>query len=320
MPAPRDPGFTGVDWYSRPTEKLAGDLLGGAGARPLHAAAQETARLASAYGAAAVRLDRLLDRLDGALENGRPETRRTGPLPDYARWLARHAADLAEYAAKLASQAAAYGTAARAMPSVADAERLRTDRESTRAAAAAGGADPASAALVGAAADSERAEQQTHGQAATVMVGFERAAEPLRVPWEFTPAPKSAAARNEKKPKENGRGAGGTGAGRGTGGVGVPAAPLGAYAAATAPQRDQAGAPRASASAQSAGSGSRGFPMMPAGMMGAAAGAAGSRNAAQHDGGAVASEAADDLPDAFVVHTAPAVFGAHADALVGEEA
>ncbi|KXO96315.1 PPE domain-containing protein [Tsukamurella pseudospumae] len=314
---PRDPGFTGVEWYSRPTERLASELLGGAGAQPLTAAAQETARLASAYGAAAVQLDRLVVQLDGAVDTGRSDTeaRRTGPLPEYARWLARHAADLAEYAAKLAGQASAYETASRAMPSVADATRMRTDRENTRAAADAGGAEPAVAALVGAAVDAERAEQDAHGTASAVMVGFERAAEPLRVPWDFAPPPKTDAGR--EKPARDKRSGSGSGAGRGAGGVGVPAAPLSAFPA-SALQRDQAGTgTRPAAAANTTATGGRGVPMMPAGLMGAAAGA-GAKHAVTHTPGAMPSAGDEDAPDAFVVHAAPAVLGAHGESLVEE--
>lgn len=314
---PRDPGFTGVDWYARTTERLAGDLLGGAGARPLTTAAQETARLASAYGAAAVQLDRLVARLDGAVDTGRADdaARRTGPLPEYARWLARHAADLAEYAAKLSGHAAAYETAARAMPSVSDAARLRTDRETAQAAAAVGGPDPALAALAGAAADSERAEQQAHGTAAAVMTGFERAAEPLRAPWEFAPPPKLEAGRGaQAKPK----GAAGAGGGRGAGGgAGAPGVPLSAFPV-SAVQRDQAGgATRPASAAGTSGAGGRGFPMMPAGMLGAA-GAGAARGNATHTPGATPSEFAGDDPaaEAFVVHAAPAVLGDLGDAVV----
>lgn len=320
MLPPQVPGFTGVDWHSRTTERLATDLLGGAGARPLTTAAQETARLASAYGTAAVALDRLLVRLDGAIEVGAVadvrvgrersaaapagrERRSTGPLPEYARWLARHAADLAEYAAKLAGQAAAYETAARAMPSVADAQRLEADRESTRAAAAAGGAEPAAAALAGAAAESERVEQQTHGTAAQVMVGFERAAEPLRAPWELAPAPKLETT-DKARGKETA--AGGTGRGASGGGAGMPATPLGGYAAST-PQRDQATTSNRPVASTSSANTGRAFPMMPAGMMGAGAGL-GNRGAT-HQSGAVPSSGPEEIPDAFVVHTAPAVFG-----------
>ncbi|KXO89874.1 hypothetical protein AXK56_06910 [Tsukamurella pulmonis] len=313
----RDPGFTGVDWSARSTEKLAGDLLGGAGAQPLTTAAQETARLASAYGAAAVQLDRLVVRLDGAVDLGRKESdaRRTGTLPEYARWLARHAADLAEYAAKLAGQSAAYETAARAMPSVSEATRMRTDRENAQAAAAAGGPDPALAALVGAAADSERAEQQAHGTAAAIMVGFERAAEPLRVPWEFAAPPALPGSKN-KPAKDKGAG-GGSGAGRGGGGIGVPAAPLSAFPAG-ALTRDQPGGGRtAPASATSSSSGGRGFPMMPAGMLGAAGAGAATKHAVQPTG-AVPAEGFDDEPDAFVVHAAPAVLGAAGESLTEE--
>ncbi|NMD57823.1 MULTISPECIES: PPE domain-containing protein [Tsukamurella] len=312
---PRDPGFTGVDWSTRTTERLAGDLLGAAGAQPLTTAAQETARLASAYGAAAVQLDRLVVRLDGAVDMGRRESdvRRTGPLPEYARWLARHAADLAEYAAKLAGQAAAYETAARAMPSVADAARIRTDRENAQAAAAAGGAEPAVAALVGAAADSERVEQQAHGTAAAVMTGFERAAEPLRAPWEFA-APPSLPVDRSRTTKDKGAG-GGSATGRGAGAVGAPAAPLGAFPVGVL-QREQGGGgatTAASASGTSSAAG-RGIPMMPAGMMGAAGAAAAAKHAVQTTG-AVPSDGADDEPDAFVVHAAPAVLGAHGESL-----
>lgn len=317
---PRDPGFTGVDWYSRPTERLATELLGGAGAQPLTTAAQETARLASAYGAAAVQLDRLVVQLDGAVDTGRADTdaRRTGPLPEYARWLARHAADLAEYAAKLAGQASAYETAARAMPSVADATRMRTDRENARAAADAGGAEPAVAALVGAAVDAERAEQQAHGTAAAVMVGFERAAEPLRVPWDLAPPPKADAGREKPgKDKRSGTGTG-TGAGRGAGGVGVPAAPLSAFPV-SALQREQASAgARPAPAGNNAAAGGRGFPMMPAGLMGAAAAGAAAKHASGHTPGAVPSASDEDAPDAFVVHAAPAVLGAHGESLVEE--
>ncbi|MET9328505.1 PPE domain-containing protein [Tsukamurella sp. NPDC003166] len=315
---PRDPGFTGVDWYSRSTERLASELLGGAGAQPLTTAAQETARLASAYGAAAVQLDRLVVQLDGAVDTGRTDmdARRTGPLPEYARWLARHAADLAEYAAKLAGQASAYETAARAMPSVAEATRMRTDRENTRAAADAGGAEPAVAALVGAAADAERTEQQAHGTAAAVMVGFERAAEPLRAPWEFAPPPTTATGR-EKSGKDKGSGAGG-GRGGAAGGVGVPAAPLSAFPA-SALQRDQVGTgARPGPTGNTAATGGRGVPMMPAGLMGAAAAGAGAKHAVTHTPGAMSSEGDEDAVDAFVVHAAPAVLGAHGESLVEE--
>lgn len=317
----RDPGFTGVDWSSRTTERLAGDLLGGAGAQPLTTAAQETARLASAYGAAAVDLDRLVVRLDGAVDLGRADAdaRRTGPLPEYARWLARHAADLAEYAAKLAGQAAAYETASRAMPSVADATRIRTERENARAAAEAGGADPALAALAGAAADSERVEQQTHGTAAAVMAGFERAAEPLRVPWEFAAPPAVPGAR-ERPAKDKGRGAG-TGAGTGRGGagagVGVPAAPLSAFPVGALQRGEAGGRTAAAPPASPSAGGSRGVPMMPASMLGAAGAAAAAKRAVQ-PAGAVPSESIDDEAGAFVVHAAPAVLGAHGEALAEE--
>ncbi|ADG79956.1 PPE protein OS=Tsukamurella paurometabola (strain ATCC 8368 / DSM / CCUG 35730 / CIP 100753/ JCM 10117 / KCTC 9821 / NBRC 16120 / NCIMB 702349 / NCTC 13040)OX=521096 GN=Tpau_3372 PE=3 SV=1 [Tsukamurella paurometabola] len=330
---PQPPGFTGVDWYSRPTERLAAELTGGAGAGPLSTAAQETARLASAYGAAAVALDKLLVKLDASLDAGGvtdararsgteaaaaaadKQRRRTGPLPEYARWLARHAADLAEYAAKLAGQAAAYETAARAMPSVADAERMRTDRETAQAAAAAGGADPAVAALAGAAADSERVEQQAHGTAAAVMVGFEKAAVPLSKAWRFTDAPKLKTA---DKAREKGKSKAGSGTGgAGGGGVGVPPTPLGGYAA-TTPHREQGGTATRPVAASSTGNTGRGFPMMPAGMLGAGAAAGAATRSSVHPSGAVPSHSDDDLPEAFVVHTAPGVLGDQGDEMVEE--
>ncbi|GAB3129275.1 hypothetical protein GCM10027289_11190 [Tsukamurella serpentis] len=308
----RDPGFTGVDWYSRTTERLAADLLGGAGPQPLSTAAQETARLASAYGEAATRLDALVVRLDGAVDTGRTDSsaRRTGPLPEYARWLAGHAADLAEYAAKLSAQAGAYEVAARAMPDPAEAVRMRIDRENAQAAAAAGGGVPASAALIGAAADSERAEQLAHGEAAAVMVGFERAAEPLRAAWEFTPPPKTQLGRGKGRDRPRGPGAGSK-AGRGGGfGAGAPAAPMSAFPV-TALHRDQSAAVRPTVSSGAPSAGQRGMPMMPAGMMGAGAGAA--LKNGNHTPGATASET-DDGPEAFIVHAAPSVLGDHADA------
>ncbi|GAA1004495.1 hypothetical protein GCM10009551_080790 [Nocardiopsis tropica] len=280
---------------------------------------------AGAMIAAAVALDRIIVQLDGAVETERRTAadstgarRRTGPLPDYARWLAKHAAELAEYAAKLAGQAAAYETASRAMPSVADAERLRSDRENAQAAAAAGGADPAVAALAGAAADSERVEQQAHGTAAAVMVGFEKAAEPLSKSWQFTTAPKLATTDRSRE-KNTGKSTGaGKGGGAGAVSAGVPAAPLGGYAA-TTPQRDQGGSTtRPAAPTTSNGGTGRGFPMMPAGMMGAGAAAAASHRAQSHPSGAVPSESDDALPEAFVVHTAPGVLGGQGAELVEE--
>lgn len=309
MPTPREPGFTGVDWHARTTERLATDLLGGAGAQPITTAAQETARLASAYGSAAVALDRLIVRLDGAIDTGAESAteRRTGPLPDYARWLAKHSADLAEYAAKLAGQAAAYDTAARAMPSVADAERMRAERQNAQAAAAAGGHEPAAAALVGAAAERERAEQQGHVQAAAVMVGFERAAHPLREPWEMAPPPTKAKGKPKRENKTKSTQSAGA-AKSGGGGVPGMATPLSVFPV-TALARDAAATTRPASVTTSSGTGGRGMPMMPAGMMGAA-GAGAAAKQTSHTPGAVASDPADELPEAFVVHAAPAVLGA----------
>ncbi|MDF0531747.1 PPE domain-containing protein [Tsukamurella sp. 8F] len=325
-------GFTGIDWDERTTDRLSADLMGGAGAAHLRSAARDWGRLSSAYATAAVDLDRALHRLAGVARlghfaepaapgivrgrqrvSGRGMTagsgagdERGGPLHQYARWLARHAADLAECARRAERQADAYEAAVRAMPGAAELTALRAARVAVEATPLGDGG-----VLIGAIGRVERDEQDAHRRAAAAMVDYEHASSGLAHAWGLHAPPHARSATDRSRTRGEGRsvaagtaGRGGSGIGSYGGGTGFGPAPLPGYAAAALRREEPARRVAATAPAVPAGTPmGRGMPLVPA-MLGA--GAAASR-AVTRPAGATPSDPGE--PEAFTVHTAPDVVG-----------
>ncbi|WP_067833201.1 PPE domain-containing protein [Nocardia lijiangensis] len=199
MVEPPIPGFTGVVWEARPTEKLAQDLTTGRGAVPMAEAAQAWTRLGVSFGAAVPEYDQIVKAIG---ESWRSETSPEilDRITKLREWLLEAAGSAAQNATKTGSQVLAYEVARLAMPHVAEIAALEAAKKSVEAIGAGMGAP-----LVGAAADIDAEQDLAKVNAARVMRVYEEATKPLETPWTQTAPPviaNSAALEAERAASE----------------------------------------------------------------------------------------------------------------------
>ncbi|MGV9612717.1 PPE domain-containing protein [Nocardia xishanensis] len=199
MVEPPIPGFTGVVWEARPTEKLAQDLTTGRGAAPMAEAAQAWTRLGVSFGAAVPEYDQIVKAIG---ESWRSETSPEilDRITKLREWLLEAAGSAAQNATKTGSQALAYEVARLAMPHVAEIAALEEAKKAVEAIGAGLGAP-----LVGAAADIDAEQDLAKVNAARVMRVYEEATKPLEAPWTQTAPPviaNSAALEAERAASE----------------------------------------------------------------------------------------------------------------------
>ncbi|WP_068056989.1 PPE domain-containing protein [Nocardia xishanensis] len=199
MVEPPIPGFTGVVWEARPTEKLAQDLTTGRGAAPMAEAAQAWTRLGVSFGAAVPEYDQIVKAIG---ESWRSETSPEilDRITKLREWLLEAAGSAAQNATKTGSQALAYEVARLAMPHVAEIAALEEAKKAVEAIGAGLGAP-----LVGAAADIDAEQDLAKVNAARVMRVYEEATKPLEAPWTQTGPPviaNSAALEAERAASE----------------------------------------------------------------------------------------------------------------------
>ncbi|BDT94296.1 hypothetical protein IFM12275_42720 [Nocardia sputorum] len=183
MIEPPQPGFTGVVWTARPPERLARDLTTGPGAVPMAEAVTAWSRLAASFGAAVAEYEKVLADLRGAWQSGRSDEviQRVSTLRD---WLIDAAAAAAANATRFQAQVAAYEIARLAMPNTGDLESLQ---QVQRMLESMGG-------MVGApiraiAADTDAEADMAKAVASRVMQNYEKATEPLALPWQHQEPP-----------------------------------------------------------------------------------------------------------------------------------
>ncbi|MFC9892426.1 PPE domain-containing protein [Nocardia sp. NPDC127579] len=183
MVEPPIPGFTGVVWEARPTEKLAQDLTTGRGALPMTEAAQAWTRLGVSFGAAVPEYDQIIRSI------GESWSSETSPeimdrITKLREWMVEAAGAAAQNATKTGSQALAYEVARLAMPHVAEIAALEEAKKSVEAISAGMGAP-----LVGAAAEIDAEQDMAKSNAARIMRVYEEATKPLETPWTQTTPP-----------------------------------------------------------------------------------------------------------------------------------
>ncbi|MEV6273913.1 PPE domain-containing protein [Nocardia sp. NPDC051832] len=177
MVEPPIPGFTGVVWEARPTEKLAQDLSTGRGAVPMAEAAAAWTRLGASFGGAVVEYDQIIKAIGGAWSS------QTSPeimdrITKLREWLLEAAGNAGQNATKTGAQALAYQVAQLAMPHVTEVAALEQAKKTVEAIGAGLGAP-----LVGAAADIDAEQDLAKANAARVMRVYEEATKPLETPW-----------------------------------------------------------------------------------------------------------------------------------------
>ncbi|MEV0762970.1 PPE domain-containing protein [Nocardia sp. NPDC050435] len=187
MVEPPIPGFTGVVWEARPTEKLAQDLNTGRGAVPMAEAAQAWTRLAASFGGAVVEYDQIIKAIG---ESWRSETSPEimDRITKLREWLLEAAGSAGQNAGKTGTQALAYQVAQLAMPHVAEVAALEQAKKTVEAIGVGLGAP-----LVGAAADIDAEQDLAKANAARVMRVYEEATKPLETPWTQSTPPVIAA-------------------------------------------------------------------------------------------------------------------------------
>ncbi|MCX2964462.1 PPE domain-containing protein [Gordonia aquimaris] len=169
-------GFTGVVWDARTTEQLASDLGDGAGPAPLAEAGLAWSRVASELASAAAEYGTILAALGIHWESVHTsESFET--LSRLAPWFADAAAAAGRNAARAEAQAAAVTVARMTMPNLAEVDLAE---EAMRTASTIAAVAPA---LVGAAAQAERALHDQRLRAARVMQTYEAASDSAATPW-----------------------------------------------------------------------------------------------------------------------------------------
>ncbi|MFI5721155.1 PPE domain-containing protein [Nocardia sp. NPDC051750] len=312
MIEPPQPGFTGVVWPARPADRLARELATGPGGVPMAEAVQAWTRLAASFGAAVVEYEKAVIEVRGAWGSGRSSEvlQRISTLRD---WLAEAAGAAAANAARFQAQVAAYEVARLAMPHSADIEQIQQIQRMLESIGGMLGAP-----IKAVAAEVDQDSDVAKAVASRVMENYEKATEPLAIPWQHTAppviAPETAlaaehAAAAEAAPAPPVRGGMPVGL-RGIGSIPIPVAMPrvpGAYSAPIYAQSVSAPepAPQTTAGGNS-GATSRAAPMAP----GAMAGAGGSaQEAPRFPRAGLSSDEGDHLGVENELRAAPAVLG-----------
>ncbi|MEE3850990.1 PPE domain-containing protein [Gordonia sp. LSe1-13] len=173
-------GYTGVIWDARTTEQLASDLGDGAGPGPLAEAGLAWGRVASEMASAAAEYGTILAAMAVHWESGHT-IESFEKLSRLAPWFAEAAAEAGQNAGRAEAQAAAVTVARLTMPNLVEVDLAE---EAMRTATAVSAIAPA---LVGAAAQAERAVHDQRMRAARVMQTYESASETAAKPWKGAP-------------------------------------------------------------------------------------------------------------------------------------
>ncbi|WP_280414561.1 PPE domain-containing protein [Nocardia carnea] len=183
MIEPPRPGFTGVVWPARPADRLARELTTGAGSVPMAEAVQAWTRLAASLGAAVVEYEKAVVEIRGAWGSGRSSEvlQRISTLRD---WLVEAAGAAAANAARFQAQVAAYEVARLAMPHTADIEQIQQVQRMLESVGAMVGAP-----IKAVAAEADKDSDVAKAVASRVMENYEKATEPLALPWQQTAPP-----------------------------------------------------------------------------------------------------------------------------------
>ncbi|NKY56893.1 PPE domain-containing protein [Nocardia flavorosea] len=183
MIEPPRPGFTGVVWPARPADRLARELTTGAGSVPMAEAVQAWTRLAASIGAAVVEYDKAVVEIRGAWGSGRSSEvlQRISALRD---WLVEAAGAAAANAARFQAQVAAYEVARLAMPHTADIEQIQQVQRMLESVGGMVGAP-----IKAVAAETDKDSDVAKAVASRVMENYEKATEPLALPWQQTTPP-----------------------------------------------------------------------------------------------------------------------------------
>lgn len=315
MIEPPRPGFTGVVWPARPADRLARELTTGAGSVPMAEAVQAWTRLAASLGAAVVEYEKAVVEIRGAWGSGRSSEvlQRISTLRD---WLMEAAGAAAANAARFQAQVAAYEVARLAMPHTVDIEQIQQVQRMLESVGGMVGAP-----IKAVAAETDKDSDVAKAVAARVMENYEKATEPLALPWQQTAPPvvapetalaaehAAAAASAAPAPAPGGRGGMPLGS-MGIGSVPIPAAvprvptaysaPLYAQSA-TTPETTPQTTP-----VTSAGASSQAAPLAP----GAHAGAGGSaQDTSRFPRAGLPGDESDHLGAENELRAAPAVLG-----------
>ncbi len=173
-------GFTGVDWTSRPTDRLVHDLLAGPGPRMLADAASAYRELARELGAVGAECSSLRTSLRDVAET--PMVMRVaGTLSHVETTIADAAGLLGEYASRAEASAHVNAVARLAMPGV---DAVATAAESVRRASVVLGGP-----LLGMAAAADTAAQVVRDGAARVMQQYESASTRDAATWPVPSGP-----------------------------------------------------------------------------------------------------------------------------------
>ncbi|AZG48439.1 PPE domain-containing protein [Gordonia insulae] len=174
-------GFTGVVWDARTTEQLALDLGDGAGPAPLVEAGLAWADVAAELGSAGAEYGSILAAL-GVHWRSSYTSEAFEKLTRLVPWFAEAAAAAGRTAARAETQAAAVTVARMTMPNLAEVDLAEKAKDVATTVSA------LAPALVGAAAQAERALHDQRMRAARVMETYEAATEPAAQPWPGGPA------------------------------------------------------------------------------------------------------------------------------------
>ncbi|SIS15592.1 PPE domain-containing protein [Williamsia sterculiae] len=239
-------GFTGVAWDGRTTERLAHDLVHGAGPAPLAEAGLAWAQVAALLADAGVQYQRIVTELGRHWQSTGHDTVQQ-KLRSLSPWFEHMAGEAAQNAVRAEGQAAADTVARLTMPNVVEIEANKAIHENaTRIGAALG------APINGVAARAENALHDQKVRAARVMQTYESATAPVAESW---PAPmppqvvsgKALAAEQAARRAADGPRAAGpptgtqtsatrTPAGAGVGMIGMPMVPVMAPTPLTGPR------------------------------------------------------------------------------------
>ncbi|WP_280425433.1 PPE domain-containing protein [Nocardia carnea] len=183
MIEPPRPGFTGVVWPARPADRLARELTTGPGSVPMAEAVQAWTRLAASFGAAVVEYEKAVVEMRGAWGSGRSSEvlQRISTLRD---WLVEAAGAAAANAARFQAQVAAYEVARLAMPHTVDIEQIQQVQRMLEAVGGMVGAP-----IKAVAAEVDKDSDVAKAVASRVMENYEKATEPLALPWQQTAPP-----------------------------------------------------------------------------------------------------------------------------------
>ncbi|MQY19553.1 PPE domain-containing protein [Nocardia macrotermitis] len=190
MIEPPQPGFTGVVWEARESDRLARDLDTGPGPIPMAEAGAAWARLAASFGTAAAEFEAVLVSLRGAWQSA-TSTGVHDSVSVLRDWLAGAAQAAAGNALKAEQHAAANELARLTMPNMIDIKAILEAQQMLQQIGISLGAPIQAIAAI-----TDTNSDLAKATASRVMRVYEAATEPLATPWvqEHPPEMSSGAA------------------------------------------------------------------------------------------------------------------------------